>query len=153
MKKLLLIGLLTQNLLIANSPTDKTKAITWTTPTKSICEKSGGVAKYGGCKSNFDNASKICSISGGRLPKIEELEKIITDCGGILTHNFNTFSTKNEHNKKYQSCYQKRGFIYYLYWSSDTVKESFAMMAYFRYGASWESPLRADGSYIRCVVE
>ena len=75
----------------------------WITPTERICKANGGeIDKYGICKSNWKNATKICSATGGSLPSKEVLEQVVTDCGGILTFMFmEDERKKNKNNSNY----------------------------------------------------
>jgi len=94
----------------------------WITPTESICKNNGGKIDKNGCKANWNNANKICKLSGGVLPTKEKLNKIITDCGGILTSDFRSRDAqKNSENNNYHSCYKAKGFSSYAYWSATTT--------------------------------
>ncbi len=85
----------------------------WIDPSKNICITNGGeirkIDKIEVCTANWTNAKKICAKSGERLPTIEELNEVVTDCMGEM---------KSNNSKDYQNCYKKRGFTWYLYWSS-----------------------------------
>ncbi len=67
----------------------------WITPMESIC-KSKGANKVsdGVCDVNWKNAKKICSESGGRLPNIDELRKVIINCGGKTKYDNDSESKK-----------------------------------------------------------
>ncbi len=96
----------------------------WITPSSSVCRANGGKVESDGCKANWENAKKICSVMGRRLPNINELKKVVTDCGGtsgtINLHNDNwgNIGNKNKNNKSYQSCYKGKEFSSEVsYWS------------------------------------
>jgi len=50
-------------------------------------------------KETWEDAKSICQSIGGRLPTKNELEKVITDCGGLVDDYAN-----NKANSSYQSC-------------------------------------------------
>ena len=113
----------------------------WITPTNSICEANGGkINKDKICEANWKNAKKICYVSGGRLPNINELKKVVLDCRGTNTTNNNKnhdkTTTKNTKNIFYQSCYKKEGFGSYVYWSStnNSYNKKNAWILWFFYG-------------------
>lgn len=99
----------------------------WIDISSSVCENNGGkyidvrrridteFVKTGAkaCSANWEQANKMCLISGGRLASEEEFEKIITSCGGVLYD-------KNDNNKKlsYKQCYNNLGFTTSYYWNS-----------------------------------
>jgi len=68
-----------------------------------------------GEKAEWKKAKVICRAKGGRLPTIEELRKVIMDCGGVINDGKN-----NNKNSSYQSCYKAKGFASNNYWSSTT---------------------------------
>ena len=61
----------------------------------------------------WEKAKEICSDNGGRLPTIDELKKVLTDCEGGCTSLANSIG---------QYCYQKKGFASYSCWSSTTYE-------------------------------
>ena len=71
-------------------------------------------------EATWAKAKKICRDSGGRLPSIDELRKVVTDCGGEIKDNSSEEWNRNEKNNSYQSCYKKKGFSSDCYWSSTT---------------------------------
>lgn len=78
----------------------------WITPSDNICRSNGGKVYDDGCRATWKEANKICGVSGGRLPTIDELKKVVTDCGGKIDE-----YAKNEDNLEYQSCYKSKGFV------------------------------------------
>jgi len=66
---------------------------------------------------NWEDAKSICQSIGGRLPTAEELQKVITDCGGVVEE-----YERNTDNSSYRSCYKEKGFSSdKVYWSSTSV--------------------------------
>ena len=92
----------------------------WISPTKNICESNGGkLNKQGVCKANWENARKICRISGGVLPSEEILKRTIINCGGTPSDESGSKQTKNnKNNKNYQFCMKNKGFYLDMYWIS-----------------------------------
>jgi len=73
-------------------------------------------------KVTWKKAKEICKENGGRLPTIDELKKVLTDCGGEATNELiGKVATKNVKNSSYQSCYKSQGFRSISYWSSTSV--------------------------------
>ncbi len=100
--------------LARKTSTLKREADKWITPSSSTCSSNGGELYKGMCSANWQDAQTICSVSGGRLPNIYELKKVITDCGGVVDADI-----ENIGDPKYQSCYRKKGFSASdYYWSS-----------------------------------
>ncbi len=69
----------------------------------------------------WEKAKELCENNSGRLPTIEELKKVVVDCGGIVTKVSKEglkIINQNRANKVYQSCYESRGFGSHSYWSS-----------------------------------
>ena len=64
-----------------------------------------------------------------RVATIQELEKIVTDCGGVLVKTdvglltekeekeMDNHKLSNEKNKSYKECYQNKGFTFNQYWT------------------------------------
>ena len=75
---------------------------TWFTPTEK--------------KVSLKEAHKLCKDNGARVPTIDELRTVITDCKGVVgDYDSNTVNTS------YQSCYKRKGFSSkFLYWSATT---------------------------------
>ena len=126
----------------------------WINPTQKVCKANGGKMNGYICKSNWSNAKNICSASGGRLPTIDELRKVITDCGGEIKEedDATTEWTRNKKNTFYQACYKKKGFLSSNdYWSTTTnaCESSVAWYVAFNRGDYWLSKT-SEGS-IRCV--
>jgi len=109
------------------------------TPTKTECERGGGKVPYEVCNANWENAKKICHKSGGRLPTIEEVKKVVNECGGNLilyddNNNFKNKILKGKNNSSYLSCIHK-GYTspslsdlippgLFIFWSSTTYKDN-----------------------------
>ncbi len=96
----------------------------WIKPTNSVCRANGGQFYKGVCQATWENAKKICSASGGRLPSRDDFHKVITDCGGIPDADIDEWD-KNINNSQYQNCYKQKGFINDdWYWTRETYKEN-----------------------------
>ena len=100
-------------------------SVKWIDPSNSVCRSHGGKVKSDGCEANWENAKEICSASGGSLPSIEVLKKVVSDCGGKIAKFSGKIMDSNVKNTSYQSCYQKNKFTFNPYWSSSlsTSKE------------------------------
>ena len=127
----------------------------WIKPTNSVCKANGGkIDKHGVCEATWENAKKICLVSGGQLPSKDDFYKVIADCGGILNvRNIkSTNGYKNRHNNSYQFCYKEKGFSSFSnYWSS-TINSDFssAWTVYFDNGdVGWGD--KTYESYVKCV--
>jgi len=123
----------------------------WIRPTKSVCEANGGVIyEYGECKANWENAKKICSASGGKLPTREDFYKVIKDCGGIPNAD-NEEWYKNENNSYYQNCYKQKGLSNkYYYWTSETYDSARSRYVNFESGFDlWDN--LSNKNYTLCV--
>jgi len=127
----------------------------WLNPTESICNNGGGVMNVNGmCLANWENAKKICRASGGVLPTIEMLEKVVTDCGAIIDDVY-----ENSENSDYQACYRREGFFSSpSYWSSTTHESQyvnndlFALIIYFDDGDESDSVKTFDyDNGLRCA--
>jgi len=125
----------------------------WITPKESICINHGGEIDDGICKSNWENAKKICNFSGGRLPTKIELKNVVTGCGGEMNNDDIAEWDRNRENNNYQSCYKKRGFSYHYYWSSPTTNihiSSYVWSILFDVGGySWYNKM--DNIYVQCI--
>ena len=133
----------------------KKKKSKWITPSDSVCKSNGGnVDSYSGCFANWKNAKKICYASGGRLPTIDELKKVVTDCGGEMKDNNYAEYKRNRNNSSYQSCYKEKGF-FDDYWSASfPANQTYdgAWNLYFTDG-SVDYNLKSDNYLVRCVRE
>ncbi|CAA6804537.1 MAG: Unknown protein [uncultured Sulfurovum sp.] len=100
-----------------------------------------------GCQADWRDAQKICRANGGRLPTIDELKKVVTECGGTMEDFKN-----NRLNSAYQSCYKNKGFASNYYWSSTTYVgyTYYAWNVYFNFG-SQSYDVKSDSNYVRCV--
>ena len=93
------------------SSTQTTKKIKWITPSEK-----GEVT--------WSEAEKICSNLGGRLPTIDELKEVVTDCGGEVIYKFFDTLWSKKRNSSYHSCCKRKGFTPNDYWSSTTTGAS-----------------------------
>ena len=95
----------------------------------------------------WKKADKICKDNGGRLLTIEELKKVVTDCGGTIDDYDN-----NEASSSYQSCHQEKGFKSIGYWSSTSFVggEDDAWFVTF-YDGSVHGVNKDNNGYVRCV--
>jgi len=96
---------------------------------------------------NWKEAKKVCHASGGRLATIDELKRVVTDCGGTVND-----STNNKNNIHYQKCYEKRGFSSNFYWSATTSTNNSdsAWIVLFGYGNVYNVG-KYRYHYVRCV--
>ena len=97
----------------------------WIDPIKDVCLKhKGDYSNDGMCDTYGEEAQNICQETGGSVPTLSELRKLITVCGGEMVYTDGSDSDKakmdkNKKNKAYQSCYQKKGFkAKYGYWTA-----------------------------------
>ncbi len=141
-----------ENILYLSSKNQPDPTSKWITPTNSTCKANGGkIDKYGVCQANWKDAKKICSASGGRLPTIDELKEVVTDCGGEMKDD-NSKWKRNRNNNQYQKCYKKKGFNSNLYWSSTTNANlnDYAWIVLFS-GGSQSYNDKDNSDYVRCV--
>ena len=111
---------------IEPKPVKVTQTSKWLKPTDSTCKANGGKIVKGVCQSNWKNAKKICSQSGGRLPSREDLKQVVVDCGGIVNSAwFGKDAEKNRKNSSYQSCYKAKGLNDYDWYGTREEKDSF----------------------------
>ena len=122
----------------------------WITPTQKVCKANGGKMKGYICQATWSNAKDICRASGGRLATIDELKKVVTDCGGTIDDN------NNKADAIYQDCFKEKGFSsdYHSYWSSTTsTSASFtngAWLVCFTSGNTFLNYKSGDND-VRCV--
>ena len=122
-------------------PITQTSTSKWITPTEN--------------KATWEKAKKICRNNGGRLPTLEELKKVVTDCGGEMKDKNNAEYKRNKNNNSYQNCYKEKGFndSYDSYYWSSTSRQShltFAWLVYFGYGYT-HGYLKVTSHYVHCV--
>jgi len=134
------------------SEQSSSSSIKWITPSNSTCKNHGGKATSYGCKAKWINAKNICSASGGSLPTIDELRKVVTDCGGEMKEDNSAEWERNRNNTSYQACYKKKGFSSYNYWSSTTHASGTnrAWLLNFYHGFTHYYYESRNG-YVRCV--
>ena len=126
-------------------PVRVTSTSKWIKPTNSVCEANSGKMVDGVCQANWKNATKICSASGASLPSIDDLRKVVTDCGGVIDDYIN-----NINNSNYQTCYRQKGFTSSWYWSSTERNSSYAWSVGFYDGDDdWYG--KTGNSYALCV--
>ncbi len=125
------------------------KADKWITPTDITCKANGGrIIPDGVCSANFQDAKAICSASDGRLPTINELEKVIKYCGGDIGK-----AGANYANDNYQACCRRKGFTpdaMYHYVSYQGWSNGMVPVVNFRNGLSKWSKMTSNNE-ILCV--
>ena len=97
------------------------KPFVWISPTPIVCKANGGIVEDGICKALWTDTEKICNVSGGRVPKIKEFERMIRNCGGKMSEDVVQWE-RNKNNSDYQSCYLKKGFPARWYWTDTAYK-------------------------------
>jgi hypothetical protein len=122
----------------------------WMSPSRKACTKNGGKLKsYGICAANWQNAKRICSTAGGRLPSINELKSVVISCGGEIDDYDNNLNDSN-----YQTCYKQKDFSSSSdsYWSSSSYVsvDEYALIVYFLSGYT-NYGNKTDEHYVRCV--
>lgn len=123
----------------------------WVTPSKSVCESNGGDGhsyEENQCLSYWKNAEKICTKSSARLPTINELRAVVTNCGGIID------DFQNTNNTAYTTCYRKEGFADLLTYlsSSNSLNDNDSVMSIsFTYGFEYTEKKVDELGYVRCV--
>ena len=130
------------------STTTKPKS-KWISPARKACTKNGGKLKSGGiCVADWHSAKGICNAAGGRLPNINELKSVVTNCGGEINDYYN-----NRNDSSYQACCKQKGFSSSDgYWSSSVYVSStkLAWYVYFKNGSTSDY-YKASEYYVRCV--
>jgi TPR repeat protein len=123
----------------------------WITPNRKNCVFFEGKFKDGACMNSWYKAEKICRSLNARLPSIEELSKVVINCGGVL----NDARHINENSLNYQTCYQKKGFVSGYsnhYWSSTPHENgsSYMSIMIFDNGNIFHN-IKERNSYVRCI--
>jgi len=133
------------------SPTENIEKSKWVKVSQSACENNGG--RYNRddtneCLSNWENAKIICNDMGERLPTIEKLSAVISNCGGVID------DMNNINNDKYNTCYEEKGFTDIFYWSSSKVESdsSLAWAVYFLNGLK-EKVVNTNIGQVKCIRE
>jgi len=132
---------------VINSACGKSQS-KWITPSYTICKSNGGTVNYHSCKATWVNAKNICSASGGRLATIDELKKVVTDCGGTIGK-----FDRNIENTSYQTCYKGKGFVFSGYWSSTRfvgVGNNIWIISLYN-GNVGENSQYDNDVYVRCI--
>lgn len=128
----------------------------WIDPTDKVCEVNGGEVKNGVCYAPWKEAKEICRVSEARLPNVEELKKVVSNCGGkifkLSDNNWEEVGNKNQNNNNYQKCYNSKGFINHDYWSSssDTNNINNACIVDLEHGCT-DYHSKSYSKYVRCV--
>lgn len=126
-------------------PETQVQHYTWFNPSRKLCEEnSGKVYSEDICSAAWGNAKEICSMLDGRLPSLDELKQVVSDCGGKINDYEN-----NKENSTYQSCYLQQGFASYYYWSSDDNGNYIPFIDFF-YGREGENH-DSKSRYVRCM--
>ena len=102
------------------------KPLVWITPSKEDCTLNNGTIKNNECNAKWSDANNLCTMIQARLPSIEELRKVVTDCGGKMDYNDNEEHTENEENIVYQDCYKRKGFTSAIHWSSSNSSQYYS---------------------------
>ena len=67
-----------------------------------------------GCMGRYERAKKICRRAGGRVPTLNDLKKVASECGIKLSE----FGCKIPLNREQKSCVSHKGFSTYgYYWT------------------------------------
>jgi hypothetical protein len=135
------------SIMVTVRETLSTSTSKWMTPSKSICENSGGAYSKNACIATWENAKTICSSAGGVLPTIVKLRAVVIDCGGELNED-------KSQNSAYQSCYEEKGFTPNFYWSSSTVTSDniYGWFVNFRNSSDgWDN--KKSENYILCATD
>ena len=100
----------------------------------------------------WKKAKELCENNGGRLPTIEELKEVVTDCGGEMKYDSSAERKRNRNNSRYQSCCNEKGFSSNYYWSATTYANNrdIAWLVYF-YNGNVYNNYKDSNYYVRCV--
>ena len=134
----------------------------WVKPSQSSCESSGGSYNKNNsdeCRANWENANTICQAMGDKLPNLETLGAVVTDCGGDFVSRYNDNHDngseridKNIANESYKACYKEKGFTSRDYWSSTTLVSDSSgawFVSFYNGSDGWYS--KTDETRVRCV--
>jgi hypothetical protein len=105
----------------------------WITPTKE--------------RVTWKKAKELCSANGGRLPTLEELKKVVTDCGGEMKDDNIAEWERNRKNASYHNCYKKRGFNSNNYWSSTSLVDLSDSALIFNFYNGYQDYSHKTGKY------
>jgi len=82
------------------------------------CVSKGGRIRLGMCEAKWEEAIKICESQNKQLYPLDELEKIILNCGGIISDYFSKWSEDS-----YTECYKGLEFSSNEYWTSSDIED------------------------------
>ena len=104
-------------------------------------------------KVTWKKAKEVCIDNGGRLPTLEELKRVVINCGGKMKDNNSAESERNINNDTYQFCYKEKGFTSNSSsWSSTTnaSNTNHVWGVYFN-GGYTVNLNKFHSFYVRCV--
>jgi len=135
---------------ICNKNEEKTKELTFITPSHQICVDNGGKMNSDGCSANWENAKSICNKSNARLISSEELKQVLIDCGAIINE-----YDKNVANFSYRSCHKKKGFESNYYWSNlGLINHNNDSATNVNFGGAMiGTSKRSSNLFVRCVED
>ena len=125
----------------------------WITPKDSVCRANGGTIKLKGiCSASIESAKKICYYSEGRVPSIDELNKVIYDCGGIISYHWNSIQSNNNLlNDNYKNCVKNKSFsLFYSYLANSNDSDSMVKTVVFS-TATNENKDKKYKFFIKCI--
>lgn len=119
----------------------------WINVSASNCRANGGEMYNGACLSERSDAKNICRMTGGVLPTIDELEKVVTGCGGTMNGVYPSDWDKNK-----AICYKKKGFNSNIYWG---LKSNNKIILFYGFDSDGGRFWNGDNSryYIQCIKE
>jgi len=124
----------------------------WLSPSKELCLSKGGAMRDKGCETSWIKANKICKAMDSRLATIEELDKVMLDCGAVMKTDSFKERQGNSENSDYVTCHEKQGFSSAPYWSSSDSKKGkeYVWNAYFGSGSHADF-YRNGQEFVRCI--
>ncbi|MDD2829111.1 MAG: hypothetical protein PHW18_06010 [Sulfuricurvum sp.] len=119
----------------------------WYDVSEHECTNGEAQMTQGVCEPNWYETGRICSAAGARLPSIDELRNVVTECGGVIGDYVN-----NKKDPAYQKCYKNKGFADDLYWSSTSISGSTddVLIVYFGMGKV-ANLSKGNSALLRCV--
>jgi len=128
------------------------------TLSKSTCLRHGGRwnSNFDVCEASWSKAKKICRTSGGRLPSLNELKRVIRSCGGVP---IDGEKMGNERHRTNSLCYKRLGIRYIFhgdYWTSTAPYYPSVPSSLFKMDVTIDSGHyyyddRMSQNYITCV--